>query len=582
MKNRLTKKSFWQSLLSFIVLGVFILLAVKSIFPFGLDIPETKTIKLADGSYEETFFTVTQKRTTTGFKDKYNNWTGDVTVKWTGGSYGYTEKCTMIEGRRWGMSTHIYPWGFANSPGGHYTEYYVYIDGMRVSRLKDANSMTDSSAFQVLGNKYPWFLFSLNAFGFDSLYVEAYMDTVETILYEQEFKAEEFDNYYGDVLDILGDTPYDSIITFNSNLTFYQGLDEMKNSELRMAIIDRYRAAGNSTYDIINTTYPGYLQALNDTGVVNQDFKIFCQQMDSCMTSYGILSPEDPFFIDSVDARIYRALITILDTEESTKSSVMFVIKSAVKVNEKNNLRDKLNEVKSFLNPLSLKSSPSEVGQVVLTFMLMQYIEADILRKSFMESCYIKKSTIRKPTVATEFESNTERTTVTLIGHIMDDGGAAVTSRGIAWATFYNPSLKDNTQTSGKGTGDFTVKLEGLKAGTMYYARTYATNSVGTTYGNCISFIAGSPVGIGEFNMNTPDFSIYPNPATNKISIETKSNLQGETTICIFNMNGALLQQEKFQSQNLIELDVSALAKGFYLVEIQTKKGIETKKLVVQ
>jgi len=47
-------------------------------------------------------------------------------------------------------------------------------------------------------------------------------------------------------------------------------------------------------------------------------------------------------------------------------------------------------------------------------------------------------------------------------------------------------------------------------------------------------------------------------------------------------MNGALLQQEKFQSQNLIELEVSALAKGFYLVKIQTNKGIETKKLVVQ
>ena len=76
--------------------------------------------------------------------------------------------------------------------------------------------------------------------------------------------------------------------------------------------------------------------------------------------------------------------------------------------------------------------------------------------------------------------------------------------------------------------------------------------------------------------------AIYPNPATNKISIATNNNLQGEITICIFNMNGALLQQDKFQNQNLIELDVSTLAKGFYLVKIQTKKGIETKKLVVQ
>jgi len=76
--------------------------------------------------------------------------------------------------------------------------------------------------------------------------------------------------------------------------------------------------------------------------------------------------------------------------------------------------------------------------------------------------------------------------------------------------------------------------------------------------------------------------TLYPNPATNKISIETNSNLQGETTICIFNMNGALLQQEKYQNQNLIEMDVSAMVKGIYMLKIQTKKGIETLKLVVQ
>jgi hypothetical protein len=77
-------------------------------------------------------------------------------------------------------------------------------------------------------------------------------------------------------------------------------------------------------------------------------------------------------------------------------------------------------------------------------------------------------------------------------------------------------------------------------------------------------------------------FTVYPNPATDKISIATNSNPQGETTICIFNMNGALLQQDKFQSQNLIEMDVSAMAKGIYLLQIQAKAGVETKKLVVQ
>lgn len=88
--------------------------------------------------------------------------------------------------------------------------------------------------------------------------------------------------------------------------------------------------------------------------------------------------------------------------------------------------------------------------------------------------------------------------------------------------------------------------------------------------------------GISSNQMEEASFTIYPKPAINKISIATNSNLQGETTICIFNMNGAILQQDKFQSQNLIELDVSTLAKGIYLLQIQTEKGTETMKLVVQ
>jgi len=91
----------------------------------------------------------------------------------------------------------------------------------------------------------------------------------------------------------------------------------------------------------------------------------------------------------------------------------------------------------------------------------------------------------------------------------------------------------------------------------------------------------GFPTAVKNVSLES-SFTVYPNPATNKISIENHNNLQGETTICIFNMNGALLQQEKFQSQTLIEMDVSAMAKGIYLLKIQTKAGFETKKLVVQ
>ena len=40
----------------------------------------------------------------------------------------------------------------------------------------------------------------------------------------------------------------------------------------------------------------------------------------------------------------------------------------------------------------------------------------------------------------------------------------------------------------GSGTGTYTSSLTGLTANTLYYVRAYATNSVGTAYGNQVTF----------------------------------------------------------------------------------------------
>ena len=67
-----------------------------------------------------------------------------------------------------------------------------------------------------------------------------------------------------------------------------------KNSELRMAVIDGY-SANISTYDNIVITYPGYLAAMNDSGVTNDVFEQFCVAPEDSMDNYGAVEPEDPF-----------------------------------------------------------------------------------------------------------------------------------------------------------------------------------------------------------------------------------------------------------------------------------------------
>jgi len=92
------------------------------------------------------------------------------------------------------------------------------------------------------------------------------------------------------------------------------------------------------------------------------------------------------------------------------------------------------------------------------------------------------------PTVTTTSITNIGTTTATGGGNVTSDGGTTVTARGVCWSTSQNPTISNSRTTNGTGTGSFTSSLTSLSSNTTYYVRAYATNSVGTAYGNQISF----------------------------------------------------------------------------------------------
>jgi hypothetical protein len=92
------------------------------------------------------------------------------------------------------------------------------------------------------------------------------------------------------------------------------------------------------------------------------------------------------------------------------------------------------------------------------------------------------------PTVTTTAATSITSTTAASGGNITDDGGAAITVRGVCWSTSPNPVLSGNHTTDGNGSGVFASNITGLTGNTVYYVRAYATNSVGTAYGNEITF----------------------------------------------------------------------------------------------
>lgn len=92
------------------------------------------------------------------------------------------------------------------------------------------------------------------------------------------------------------------------------------------------------------------------------------------------------------------------------------------------------------------------------------------------------------PTITTTAVSNINSTTAVSGGNILADGGAPVTARGVCWSTSPNPTIADSITANGSGTGSFTSNITGLTVNSTYYVRAYATNSVGTAYGNEYSF----------------------------------------------------------------------------------------------
>lgn len=103
-------------------------------------------------------------------------------------------------------------------------------------------------------------------------------------------------------------------------------------------------------------------------------------------------------------------------------------------------------------------------------------------------------STIVIPSLTTTTPSSITASTAISGGNITADGGSTVSSRGICYLTSPNPTISNNVVASGNGLGFFTSNLTGLIPNTTYYIRAYATNSVGTAYGDEINFTTNAIV----------------------------------------------------------------------------------------
>lgn len=86
--------------------------------------------------------------------------------------------------------------------------------------------------------------------------------------------------------------------------------------------------------------------------------------------------------------------------------------------------------------------------------------------------------------------SDITKTSAKCTGNVLTNGGDIITQSGVVWNTAGDPTIDNNTgKFSTEDLGeDINCSINNLEINTTYYARLYARNSIGTAYGEQISF----------------------------------------------------------------------------------------------
>lgn len=80
--------------------------------------------------------------------------------------------------------------------------------------------------------------------------------------------------------------------------------------------------------------------------------------------------------------------------------------------------------------------------------------------------------------------------TAIIQSQITSNGGTPISAKGVVYGTSPSPdiTINEGLTNEGSGTGEFVSNISGLTPGDTYYVRAYATNQLGTAYGNELSF----------------------------------------------------------------------------------------------
>jgi hypothetical protein len=109
-------------------------------------------------------------------------------------------------------------------------------------------------------------------------------------------------------------------------------------------------------------------------------------------------------------------------------------------------------------------------------------------------------------------------------------------------------------------------------AHTYYVTSVYSNGESGPSNEHTVDVLTGIPEHAGELTQ------IYPNPARDKVCIETEENLE---RVQLINISGQIVV-DQFVSGNKTQINTVDFLKGIYFIKVFSHNYVITKKLVIE
>ncbi len=230
----------------------------------------------------------------------------------------------------------------------------------------------------------------------------------------------------------------------------------------------------------------------------------------------------------------------------------------------------------NFDNQIQTFTGTPEIAEILN----IKIVVTDIFGESVIKEFELAVNTIL-PEVSTNEITDITSETAQISGILLSNGGVDIEVVGVCWSENENPTLNDDFSVEILNENQFIGFADNLQANTTYYVRSYATNSVGTQYGNQLSFTT-LETSISTFEDNKL-FEIYPNPTSNFVIVNLSGfeNLTG-LNLQITDVTGRIVN-ESFVNTSNFTINLSDLEKGIYFIKIKDNENNEfVEKLILK